>query len=516
MTAMRLRLLVTAAIVSTVRLASGQPAATLPATSPSPSPTPYRSNPVDTAHGDRESLLLWPDGAPGALGTAPEDRPKITIYRAPAGAANGTAVLVCPGGSYRTLASAHEGKDVAEWLNTLGVSAFVLQYRLGPRYRHPVPLQDAQRALRLLRSRAKDFGLDPGRLGILGFSAGGHLSATTGTHFDEGRRGRERSHRPDELAPDFMVLAYPVMSMTAPFSHKPSIENLLGPSPDPALAEDLSNEKRVTVRTPPAFLFHTADDPGVSVENSLVFAHALQQAGVPVELHVFPKGKHGVGLAPGDPVLSQWPGLCASWLRAMGLLAPLVRRAGGPRNHLQRRSGADSPRALPSRAGMQIHSIRKTRAFVGLRSCRPRGRPTPTLSRSPPALSSCRPGSELRHAVARFGQHNYCLAVASRPHLERVGGGPCQISARSPRPRWLEDADQCSRLPRRVSRLHGHRITETSVSAAAIAAPRHANVLSETNTACTHRGSRPRPRRRPTRRMARPVNEAMVAFIRSL
>jgi acetyl esterase/lipase len=251
------------------------------------------------------------------------------------------------------------------------VSAFVLQYRLGPRYRHPVPLQDAQRALRLLRSRAKDFGLDPGRLGILGFSAGGHLSATTGTHFDEGRRGRERSHRPDELAPDFMVLAYPVMSMTAPFSHKPSIENLLGPSPDPALAEDLSNEKRVTVRTPPAFLFHTADDPGVSVENSLVFAHALQQAGVPVELHVFPKGKHGVGLAPGDRCSRSGPGLCASWLRAMGLLAPLVRKGRRSPQSLAAPIWCrlSQGTALESRYADPFHP--KTRAFVGLRSCRP-------------------------------------------------------------------------------------------------------------------------------------------------
>ena len=294
--------------------------ATAQTPTPSPVPTPYRSNPVDTAHGDRESLLLWPDGAPGALGSGPEDRPKLTIYRAPAATANGTAVLVCPGGGYRTLASAHEGKDVAEWLNTLGVSAFVLQYRVGPRYHHPVPLQDAQRAIRLLRARAKDFAIDPGRLGILGFSAGGHLSATTGTHFDSGRPDAADPIDRMGSRPDFMVLAYPVMSMTAPFSHKGSIENLLGPSPDPKLAEDLSNERRVTAQTPPAFLFHTADDPGVPVENSLVFAQALRQAGVPVELHVFPKGKHGVGLAPGDPVLSQWPGLCASWLRAMGLL----------------------------------------------------------------------------------------------------------------------------------------------------------------------------------------------------
>ncbi|HET6900218.1 MAG TPA: alpha/beta hydrolase, partial [Vicinamibacteria bacterium] len=191
---------------------------------------------------------------------------------------------------------------------------------VGPRYRHPVPLQDAQRAIRLLRFRAKDLGFDAGRLGILGFSAGGHLAATTGTHEGEGRPDAKDPIDRLGSRPDFMVLAYPVMSMTAPFSHKNSIENLLGPSPDPALLEDLSNEKRVTARTPPAFLFHTAEDPGVPVENSLAFAQALHQAGVPVELHVFPKGKHGVGLAPADPVLSEWPRLCASWLRAMGLL----------------------------------------------------------------------------------------------------------------------------------------------------------------------------------------------------
>jgi acetyl esterase/lipase len=287
---------------------------------PSPAPTHYRSHPVDTAHGDREFLLLWPDGAPGALGTAPEDRPKITLYRAPAPRANGAGIIVCPGGGYATLASDHEGRQVAEWLNTFGVSAFVLQYRVGPRYHHPAPLRDAQRAIRLVRARAKDFGVDPGRLGILGFSAGGHLAATTGTHFDAGR-----PDAPDPIdrmgsRPDFMVLAYPVMSMAAAYAHRGSVQNLLGDAPDPRLAEDLSNERRVTDETPPAFLFHTADDASVSVENSLVFVQALHQAGVPVELHVFPKGKHGVGLAPGDPVLSQWPGLCAAWLRAMGLL----------------------------------------------------------------------------------------------------------------------------------------------------------------------------------------------------
>src|SRR5437899_7694688 len=156
------------------------------AQAPSPTPRTYRSSPVDTAHGDRETVLLWPDGAPGALGREPEDKPKLTLYPVPAARANGAAVVVCPGGGYRTLASDHEGKQVAEWLNTLGVSAFVLQYRVGPRYRHPAPLQDVQRALRLVRARARQFGVDAARVGVLGFSAGGHLASTAGTRFDDG------------------------------------------------------------------------------------------------------------------------------------------------------------------------------------------------------------------------------------------------------------------------------------------------------------------------------------------
>jgi dipeptidyl aminopeptidase/acylaminoacyl peptidase len=172
-----------------------------------------------------------------------------------------------------------------------------------------------------VRARAKDFGVDPSRLGILGFSAGGHLAATAGTHFDEGDAAASDPISRMGSRPDFMVLAYPVMSMDAPYAHRGSVQNLLGDTPDPRLLEDLSNERRVTARTPPAFLFHTAEDTAVPVENSLAFTQAMHQAGVPVELHVFPKGRHGVGLAPQDPVLSQWPGLCAAWLRATGLLA---------------------------------------------------------------------------------------------------------------------------------------------------------------------------------------------------
>jgi acetyl esterase/lipase len=279
------------------------------------SPRGYRSDAVDTAHGEREFVLLWPEGAPGAVGTEPQDKPKLTLYRAPAASANGTGIVVCPGGGYRTLASDHEGKQVAEWLNSLGVSAFVLQYRVGPRYRHPAPLQDAQRALRLVRSRAAEYRIDPRRLGILGFSAGGHLASTTGTQPDDPVDGVS-------ARPDFMILAYPVISMTAPFLHRGSLAFLLGETPDPKLAEQLSSEKQVSARTPPTFLFHTADDPGVSVANSLAFFAAMRAEGVPAELHAFEKGRHGVGLAQGDAALSAWPKLLETWLRARGLLSP--------------------------------------------------------------------------------------------------------------------------------------------------------------------------------------------------
>jgi len=300
-------------IVSDMDNGNGRPA-------PPPASAPYQSSDVDTAHGDREFHLLWPEGAPGAVGAAPADKPKLTVYRAPAEDANGAAVVVCPGGSYGRLASDHEGKQVAEWLNSLGVSAFVLQYRLGPRYRHPAPLQDAQRAIRLVRARAADWGVDPARVGILGFSAGGHLASTTATHFDDGREGAADPVERQSARPDFAVLAYPVISLEGAPAHSNSRRNLLGEPADPALVELLSNERQVTARTPPTFLFHTADDPGVLATNSLLFFEALQAKGVPGELHVFAHGKHGVGLAADDPALSQWPRLCALWMQARGLL----------------------------------------------------------------------------------------------------------------------------------------------------------------------------------------------------
>lgn len=265
-------------------------------------------------------VVLWPNGAPGALGTDDVDIPTLTPYWPDQPAATGTAVIVCPGGSYTHLSMEKEGSDVARWFNKLGVPAFVLKYRLGPRYHHPVEMGDAQRAIRYVRSHAAEFHLQADRIGIMGFSAGGHLAATTGTHFDTARPDAPDPIDRADDRPDFMILGYPVISMIEPFSHKGSRTNLLGPDPDPALLELMSNERQVTDRTPPTFIFHTDDDGTVPIENAVVFFLALKKAHVPAEMHVYAHGKHGVGLAPDDPVLSTWPARLADWLRVRGLL----------------------------------------------------------------------------------------------------------------------------------------------------------------------------------------------------
>jgi acetyl esterase/lipase len=267
-----------------------------------------------------QTILLWQNGAPGALGQGEDDQPTITAYRPWGHNISGTAVIVAPGGSYGFLASNHEGRQVANWFNAMGVTAFVLKYRLGPRYHHPVELGDAQRAIRLVRSRAGEFEISPDRIGMMGFSAGGHLASTTATHFDSGNPAAADPIDRASSRPDFAILGYPVITLEAPYAHQGSVKNLLGDHPDPKLVEELSNELHVTAQTPPTFLFATSDDNVVPVENSVNFYLALHKAGVPAELHVFEKGPHGVGLALGNPSLGEWPTLLANWLRQRGLL----------------------------------------------------------------------------------------------------------------------------------------------------------------------------------------------------
>ncbi|MER3428345.1 MAG: alpha/beta hydrolase [Pyrinomonas sp.] len=262
-------------------------------------------------------VALWPDGAPAAAGKEEKDVPTLAIYLPPKSI--GTSLIVFPGGGYVALAMDHEGKQVAEWLNSYGIAAFVLKYRLAPRYRHPAPLQDAQRAIRYVRFHAREWGLSPDRIGVLGFSAGGHLAATTGTHFDAGNADAADPVERMSSRPDFLVLAYPVISFTAPFSHVGSRRSLLGDAPDPRLLEDLSNEKRVTPQTPPTFLFHTTEDRVVPPENSIAFYLALRKAGVPAELHIYERGQHGVGLAPQDQILATWKDRLIDWMKTRGL-----------------------------------------------------------------------------------------------------------------------------------------------------------------------------------------------------
>ena len=267
-----------------------------------------------------ETIRLWPGDAPRAQGTGDGDIPTLTIYRPEAGKANGAAVVVCPGGGYGGLA-AYEGQPIAEWLNTLGVTGLVLKYRLGPRYRHPVEMSDVQRALRTVRYHAAEWKIDSHRIGVMGFSAGGHLASTAATHFDAGDAKASDPIDRVSCRPDLAILAYPVITMTDPFTHGGSRTNLLGDKPDPELVNLLSNERQVTTKTPPVFIFHTADDPVVPVENALLFALSCRAARVPCELHVFEHGAHGVGLGGNDPVLNTWPATCAAWLKAHGFLA---------------------------------------------------------------------------------------------------------------------------------------------------------------------------------------------------
>ena len=258
---------------------------------------------------------LWNAGAPGAKGAQPNDVPSYQYYPAPADKATGASMVVCPGGGYGALA-AHEGHDIAVWLNNLGVTAFVLKYRLGPRYQHPSMMLDVQRAIRTVRAKATEFKVDANRIGVMGFSAGGHLASTAATHFDAGDAVASDPIDRVSSRPDLAILCYPVITMTLPFTHGGSRKNLLGENPTAALVELMSNEKQVTPQTPPTFIFHTVDDQAVPIENALLFVEALRKNKVAHETHFYEHGRHGVGLAKDDPILSQWPLQLANWLRS--------------------------------------------------------------------------------------------------------------------------------------------------------------------------------------------------------
>ncbi len=269
---------------------------------------------------DTTTLPLWQGQAPGQMGDEDKDKPTITVYLPRTTAKGMTAVVVAPGGGYGALAMNHEGRQVANFLNSLGVAAFVLKYRLGPKYHHPVELGDAQRAIRMIRSHAAEWSIAPDKIGILGFSAGGHLASTASTHFDAGNPSAADPIDRVGSRPDFAVLGYPVVTFTQPWTHKGSAKNLLGDNPDPALLKSLSNETQVTAQTPPTFIFHTNADTGVPAENSIYYFLALRANKVPAEMHIFEKGPHGVGLAGNDPALAEWSKLLALWMKGRGLV----------------------------------------------------------------------------------------------------------------------------------------------------------------------------------------------------
>lgn len=267
-----------------------------------------------------QTFSLWEHGAPGAQGSAPEDVPTITAFVPMDPTRSGTAVLIAPGGSYHMLASNHEGRQVANWFNAMNVTAFVLKYRLGPKYHNPIELQDAQRAMRWVRAHAAQYGYDPNRVGMMGFSAGGHLTSTVGTHFDDGNPAASDPIDRVSCKPNFLILGYPVITMLPPYAHEGSVTNLLGDNSTTEQRKQMSSELHVTAQTPPTFLLSTTEDGLVPVENTVMFYMALRKAGVPAEMHVFEKGPHGVGLDLADPVLGVWPTLLSNWLRERGLL----------------------------------------------------------------------------------------------------------------------------------------------------------------------------------------------------
>jgi len=275
---------------------------------------------------DPAVIDLWPEGVPGLKpnGGAEQEmengnvgniqHPTLTYLPAPADKANGTALIVAPGGGYARLSFQKEGVQVGERFNALGVTCFILKYRV-KEYGQPYPLQDVLRAIRLVRSRAKEFGIKEDKIGIAGFSAGGHLAASAGTMWDapEGKTGAEL----DKVSgrPDFMLLIYPVITLTDPYRHEGSRINLIGAHPSAEAIHHWSPEQNIRPDTPPAFLVSTEEDKTVPFQNTVMMFEALKAAKVPAEMHVFEKGPHGFGLREDIGPASHWPELAAAWLR---------------------------------------------------------------------------------------------------------------------------------------------------------------------------------------------------------
>jgi acetyl esterase/lipase len=282
------------------------------------------------------TLNLWPDGkipnfkansieeksttdASGILRISGVTVPSMTAFIAPKEKATGAAVVICPGGGYGILAASHEGSDFARWFNERGISAFVLKYRLpnekAMSHQHEVPLMDAMQAMKLVRQNAEKWNIDVNKIGVMGFSAGGHLAATLSTHYNLGEKASE------EAKPNFSILLYPVISLLPTLAHGGSRDALLGPDKSEELIKYYSNELQVTEKTPPAFLVHAMDDGGVPVENSIAYALALKKLKIPAELHLYPKGGHGYGLrTDGKGSLVNWPAAMEGWLKTMNYM----------------------------------------------------------------------------------------------------------------------------------------------------------------------------------------------------
>lgn len=286
--------------------------------------------PVFAAAAEPTVIPLWPEGVPGLRADASPEKlenarasnvhqPSLTVYPAPADKATGAAVIICPGGGYVRLSMENEGSQVAAWLNSIGVTAYILKYRM-VEYGHPAPLRDVLRAVRLVRSQAADFSVQPDRIGVIGFSAGGHLAASAGTLFDspEGRTGAALDAV--SARPDFLLLMYPVITLQDPYAHAGSRRALLGESATAEQVAAMSLESRVTPATPPTFMVHTQEDTSVPIENSLLFYRALRAAGVPTEVHLFEKGPHGFGMRKEFGQTSAWIDRAEDWMRGRGLL----------------------------------------------------------------------------------------------------------------------------------------------------------------------------------------------------